>query len=687
MEIKAVPFKEYLKYSAEQLVNGLKREQVVLFDNGIKNLTAHEVIVSSYFWKLMLDLNKTYKVKFPINRELTISNFYSNGFFVDGSLRKIIEYIFKIVNENFTFVKNSRKIIDEFILPRIADIYNDIYNDVIQNVIEYANSLFITDVLDIQLHDNILNAIKAVNDNKTPEQVQEAYKVVHETIRLPQYSNNTIAKGVISGVYNKGQIDQIFGPVGYGSELNSMVFKEPIVSSFALGLVRSFDIAVVSRVAAKALHFSSSAIENSEYLGRTLQMVCMQIENIVDGDCGNKDYMEWKLEENPVIGKSELDLLSGKFYYDPETKTEKMITKNDKHLIGKVIKIRTVLNCKHPHPKTICIRCFGGLAANIPYTSNVGHLCAANVTRDLSQKLLSTKHQADSSNSIKIELEQSLEAFVNVKDENYLVFKRDFVKKGGKRFLILPQEAMKDILNITPEVNLTNITPNKLSCIKEGIIKEESRSGVPTITDVVFSIAKTKSSKNSKLYGYFTTSFIKFILDKNSKDNENRIKIDSSENVIIDFTEWDNQSPFLEYPKVEYNLKDLTGEISKMVKTQVALAKTPYAFLQEFFNLLNVKLDINLALIEVITLAFCVSKGENGRIDYHVTRDFDNVFLSKLSQIVYNGSLGAMFAFEQHANNLMLPQTFKGNNNVDHPLDALLMPNETVNACLKGTRN
>ena len=681
MDIKAVPVREYLQFKPEEMVYGLKFEQNVLFDDGVAVVTAHEVIVSSYFWKLVDDLNHIYKQSLPINRELCINNFYSNGFFVDGSLKNIIRYIFKIVNENYTFVYNKRDINNDFILPRIAQIYNDIYNDVVQNVTEYSNSLFITDILDIQFNENILGAIKKFNKTKTD--VESAYKVVHETIRLPQYENNIISKGVISGTYNKGQINQIFGPVGYVSELNSMVFKEPISSSFTLGLIRSFDIAANSRVAAKSLYFASKAIENSEYLGRLTQLIGMQVENLVDGDCGNTDYLEWKVEEHSSIGKSELDLLSGKFYLDPETNTEKMINRTDTHLLGKIIKIRTALTCKHPHSKSICVRCFGGLAANVPYTTNIGHVCSASASRELSQSLLSTKHQADSSNSIIINLHPSLQGYVNLVNNNYLVFNKDYISKSRqKRIMVFPQSCVKELFNITADIKISNITPNKLTAISTATIIEIDKKGVARTAEVDFSINKTKSKSRNKILGYFTTAFVQYILAK-----PERLQLDFKEDVEIDFTEWDNSTPFLEYPKLEYNLIDLTNEIKTLIRKESGYIETPHIFLQNFFMLLNTKLNVNLALIEIMTLALCVSSNEDGSTNYHLTRDPDKVRLAKLNDILYNVSLGGSYGFERHDDYLMTTKTFNGHNNVDHSLDGILMPNEVYKAVEDGLRN
>lgn len=679
----AIPVREFLRFKTEDLVFGLKQSNLVLFDDGVKVVHAHEVTVNVFFWKLVDDINNIYKTQLPITRKLDVKEYYSNGYFVSGTLKSMIKHVFEMLNEHYTFVYNKRDIIHDFLLPRIADMYNDIYNDIIQNVKEYGNSLFIRDILDIQFHPEILKSIKRVTKDKTSKAIESAYDKIHEVIRLPQYKDNIIAKGVVSGVYNKGQINQVFGPIGFGSELNGMVFKELIPSSYTIGLLRSYDIAVVSRIAARSLYFSSKAIENSEYLGRLTQLIAMEVENLVDGDCGNTDYLEWKLDEDSPTGKNELELLAGKFYLDPETGTEKMIKKSDKHLIGKIIKIRTTLTCKHKHTKSICVRCFGGLSSNVPYTSNIGHVCSASISRELSQGILSTKHQTDSSNSIPINLDKNCDGYIIKTEDNFLYFHKNFYNKSfGKRILVVPQHSVKELFNITPDINLINISPNKLTSLDTVELLEISKKGVMSSRKLTFSSSKIKSKSKKKIYGYFTMSFIQFILE-----NPDRLKLNTLEDAEIDISDWDNKVPFLEYPKLEYNLTDLTDEVKNLIRTESGYIESPYLFLQDFFNLVNSKLNINIALIELMTLALCVSVKEDGTTDYHLARNQDNITLSKLSENMYNGSLGGSLGYERHDDFLMTPLTLNGANNVDRALDCLIAQKEVYEAKEKGLRN
>jgi hypothetical protein len=68
-------------------------------------------------------------------------------------------------------------------------------------------------------------------------------------------------------------------------------------------------------------------------------------------DCHSNQYIIYKVTESNFYN------LVGRYYYDIRTNKEKILTKDDKHLIGHNIPFRSVLHCKTDNG--ICRRCFG----------------------------------------------------------------------------------------------------------------------------------------------------------------------------------------------------------------------------------------------------------------------------------------------------------------------------------------
>src|SRR5690606_21001608 len=61
-------------------------------------------------------------------------------------------------------------------------------------------------------------------------------------------------------------------------------------------------------------------------------------------------------------------------------------------LINKVLKIRTLFDCKHPDRYGVCERCYGEQAYSIMPFTNIGHQGTINMQSPIGQLLLSAKH-------------------------------------------------------------------------------------------------------------------------------------------------------------------------------------------------------------------------------------------------------------------------------------------------------
>lgn len=698
---KVVRVREFFKFTSEELYRGLKTNHIVRFDDGDLFLTSREIIFNRFIWDIFKYFEEKLGKKTFISTQFSVTEYYTNGSFTQDSITILLENIFKYTVDLFCRETFNREILNNYLFEKLYDIYNDIYNVVICNSLDYSASIDIIDFLEIQFKDPILKSLINLNDNYTEEDIAHAYKTVDEVIM----NDKTLDQNPLVGMYrskslNRSQMQQIVGPRGNIPDLNSTIFKDPVKSSFTLGLRSLYELAVESRTAVGSLYVAHRAIGDSEYLARSMQLVTMRMERLIDGDCGNKDYIDWYIPENPIIGKSELPLLVGKRYLNEETGKEDVIKITDTHLIGKTIKIRSILNCKCGHPSHVCVACMGDLAYSVPYPTNLGHWASTRITEDTTQGLLSRKHKTDSSKGIDFELGHDESMFFKKSDPNKdghgLKFNiKSFQPEKLKYELIVSQDIAKGLSGLESTIDIGRLSPNKISKIDEVLFRITDKAG-----DYKFyrlNIAFSKSfkqvketdlmnlSKASKVHGYFTTEFLNYIVG--GEDEIPKCKIENGDDsYVIELNDWikgpDNGKRFIEFPNLEHNFMQLTKEF-KEVMSKLAKDSSPMKMLQDMFDLLNVKLDVNIALIEIVVSAFIV-KDRNGK-DVHLGRGLNNETMS-ISGIINNGSIAGICAFERHKTHLLTPKTFNGHNLVDHTMDVMIKPQETMEQVWQGKR-
>ena len=134
-------------------------------------------------------------------------------------------------------------------------------------------------------------------------------------------------------------------------------------------------------------------------------------------------------------------------------------------------------------------------------------------------------------------------------------------------------------------------------------------------------------------------------------------------------------------PQIEFNFLELVTRIKSEFKSlkyikDIRSVETKESLLQKLFDLVNIKLDVNIALLEVIVYAFSIKSLEHK--DYTLGRNVPDPQLAKIKDIMSNRSLGGSFAHERVMEVLLNPKSFNGNNNIDHIMDIMLRPKEVL---------
>jgi len=662
--MKKVPIRKLLDIESTAMRDGLKKNLILVYEDGVEvKATANEVIMIRYIigiFNILGDL--------PIVYKYHLTNFYSNGTYVAKSINKLYEKVLTDFTSNITANNINKKYL-EVVYEEMQHIINIIFNELVHGKIEYATSLNIEDFLEIQMDKRLLESIKVVDKDKTLDNINKSYAVLDTVIRDEKYKNNVIARSYIAKTVNPNQVKQMLASRGYVTEIDSSIFKIPISSSFTLGLNNIYDLAIESRSGAKALFLSNRAIQEAEYFAREMQLVTMYISKLVHTDCGSKDYVNWLVRDDSYTGKSDLSNIVGKYYLNEQTGKEEVITMNSTHLIGKTIKLRSVSNCRLARKDHVCSKCFGDLSYGIFENTSLGHICSTTLTQKISQAILSTKHLTSSATSSNVHIDDIAKKYFSVKNKNGLALRTAVLGKArSKMSFIINQSEGFGLKDINSNTSLYKLNLARVSRLISITIRIEHDSGA--IEDIPIMV------KQANRFGNFTHIFLKHVMKTGYTLNEN-------DDYVIDMSTFKSTDPIITLPQVEFNFLTLAMSIKKEFKSMEIVKgsyskETPESLLQKVFDLVNFKLDVNLAVIEVIVAAFTIMDLKND--NYDLGRNSPDPQLSKISDILANRSLGGSLPHEKTKPMLMSPKSSYGRNAVDHPLDVLFLPAQTVAA-------
>ncbi len=652
-----------LKMLPSEIKNRIKTPVMLEFEDGEKiELLPTELVLNRYVWNLFLR-----HVRIPIVKKHSITSYMSNNMFNGGTINKTFSNIlydivlFEKSNGTLTQdrVSNIHKIMFE--------INNSIYSELGYDVSESVINIDILDLLTIQLDPELMDDMKKVKNELSVDSIDRAYNTLDRIIRTKkEYSNNSLGKAYISGMVNDRQVKQVLGPRGFVTEIDSSIFKYPISNSFTLGMKDLYSFSTESRSAAKALVQSNIAIKESEYFARELQLTTMFIERLEYVDCGNVDYIEWMVSppiktDHVTTYDGDLKHLIGKQYkLRPNDGWITMIG-NEVELFNKKILLRSVIHCKLDRKHNVCIGCYGETGHSIPGAANVGHICGTTLSSKVSQAILSTKHLTASATSGNVTLDDITSKVFTVKGNGYS-FNNDISKDVDSALLIIPQEFCPGLRDLTSVEIAKNVDPEKISSIEYATVELWKDGEVERLPVTLL---------NGNRKAVFETRFLEYIA-------RNGVRIDENFNYVIDMSKWKIASNMIWLPEVEFSYFTLLKEIKKLIiNNRLISSEKPSELVRKLFTLVNSKLSVNIASLEVIVLAFMVKDLDNK--NYDLIKGEADAKLTNMLSAIDGRSLGAGYGFRALVSKVFRPNVFSEDNKVSHPLDVLFKSNDVIN--------
>lgn len=662
LRIKA---EKLLAYTTQQLFDQLEGDFILVFPNGELVTNERECQYSSFIW----DLHRKYP-NTPLLKEHHVKFINGDNETPINAHLKLLNTVVWAVYDAYEGTFADKGVLLDDLSKQVYEITNLMYNDLSYRLEENVTSLDITDFIKITKSPKIAEAL--ANVSPTQVGIEEISNLIQEQIKTaPEFRFNPLAISIRTGNSRLGQALQCLGPRGYLTDVDSNIFRYPIMSSYISGIRGMYDSLIESRSASKSLINSTKPLQDSEYFSRRQQLICQNVKNIHYGDCGSKKYLLWHVrdvmfEGTTKTGSGDLRTIAGKYYLNELTNQLSIVKITDKHLIGKTIKLRSVVaGCSHPDPYGICETCYGELALAIPANSNLGHLACVTMTSILAQLILSTKHYDGSSVVEGIVLKPLEKKYLSSEMNGSRYFLNERLKDKEVTIQINIEEAsgIPDITRVD-DVHLLNISRvSEFPAIKISVGDSKGTE----ITSLNVSVNARKSS--------LTHDFMKFIKEKG-------YVITDDGRYEFDMTGWDYSKAIFVLPLSHVNMSDHQIIIAKLLEStakemeQRSSCVSPEAMLIEFFDLVNRRIQVNLAVLEVILYSSMVVDAINE--NYDLPKPWTTMGLGVMRQLLLNRSLGAQMGFQSHRETFLDPTSYINTNRMDHIFDASFLPQEIL---------
>lgn len=659
--MRRIQARTFLNYTTDQLWDMLHGWFVIVFDDGQEQQVHYKtVLYSSHFWDFHRMFPKT-----PLLPRHHVNEVLKGGALTSKTHIELVGKVFWDVVDVYELKSAEQR---DPLVEMIYQITNRVYNDLSCRCESYVTSIDILDFVNLVEHPEFKPALEAVDGSRAT--LERAYDTALKVLNHnPEVANNAVVRGFRAKMVNPNQVLQCVAPRGFVTEVDGHIIPQPVTRSFTNGMRSLHNIVAESRPAAKSLYYAEAPLEQAEYFARRLQLLCMTVEKLYYGDCGSTDYLTWRVKGPSFDGKGrmtypgDLKFMVGKHYLNEQTGQLETITKDSGDLVGKSILMRSPLRCKHPDKHGVCSVCFGKLSDNVSPYANIGHLCAASMTQQTGQNILSAKHIETSSTSEVIVLDNVSAKFFEVSPAgNSYLFNKHLCGTGAK--CVVSRDEAFGLTDIHLVNNIMDINPARVSEIGTvGIVTHTGAAPTPVVLE--------RNGRPALL----TYDFLAYL-------KTHHWELDASGNYQFDLSNWDFTKPVFRLPDIEYNFSQHSKEIARIIESRMndiaerVKQDSPASTLVELFDLVNAKLNVNLALLEIIIYASMVRNLEEE--DMGLGRGHPTASLG-ISNMVINGrSLSNAMAYEDQTTLILDPKSFFKGNRPDSVFDAFMAPREAV---------
>lgn len=655
------PARELLKYTTEELRNVLTGEFWLEFEDGKLFTNDRETMFTVPMW----DWIRHHPI--PLMKRHHISHSLQKRFFHKNAHMDLLNTIHWDIYEAY---KKYGRFGDYDLLEELVEEFyqlgNQQYNLLTIWMEPEVSTVSIKDVIAL-FHvpeiDAVLSTVRP-----TEESVLGASSTITKLLSksdIPAIANNNVVRMARAGVIKMNQLVQAYAPTGYVEDIDGAIFKHPLMSNYTDGHRSLYDNMVESRKASQAIEATKAELEDAVYQSRRQEILNEILMNVHPGDCGTVEYLPIRLKQNNMLTESDLWLNQGKYYYDPLDPKQELheILLEDEHLYGKLIHMRTITHCAHPDPNGVCETCLGAISLTIPKKTNLGQLMTTDLYAFIIQLQLSKKHYLANSVVQKLKVEGEAAKFLQVGKDGISYYMTDHLKDKKYKMIISHDEG-RSLTDLTYLTDISRVSIARLTEI--GSMSLEIDYG--QYSDRFPMILGT-----GKRMASFSHEMLLYVKEK-------YWEIDKDNRFIIDMSDWDVTKPFAYVPMKNDSLIDFSLGFKAHIESEVKKEDLrdrftdPDTFLLDTYELLNKKLAINMAQVEVAVYGIMIRSALNS--DYALPKPWSDKGIGVMSRSMALRDLAATMAFEKHTIIFSSVESFINTNRPFHPMSYVLQPQE-----------
>lgn len=681
-----------LKFTTDELWDMLAGDFVLIFDDGELEVNARTTIYSSYAW----EFHRLYPAT-PLLKKHHVVSVLGGKRLSSGSHLELLGNAMWSTHDCYAEDGENGLALRDTLSEMVYRLTNTMYNELSYRCEEFVAGLDVLDFLEVIEHPKVVAAMEKLRP--TQDSIAETNRAILNVLMSPtDIPNNALSLAARSKLVNDNQVLQCVGPRGYVTDIDSNQFRYPIMRGYFSGMRLFYDSFIESRSAAKALDFAKSPLQDAEYFSRRLQLMTQVVQRLHFEDCGTVDYTPWTVRGPTKEGDElEVDLddpaMEGKYYLDDEGRYRAidahsgdlsilegmyymeepgpgeprpkpvMIRKGDTHLVGRTLKLRTALHCAHKDPNGICHVCFGALSYSVPANTNIGQMCCTSLAQKSSQSVMSVKHLDGSASVENIRVHGADRKFLKESADGATYLISDWLRDKKVR-LVIPADYAKNISDVNDVKKVEDLDIYRVTELQTIGFEVEYDDRRVDLVELQVAIGRRLGSMTYELLNYIKAT---------------GWGVDEKGNYTIDLAGWDWNKSAITLPSKHINMSDHSKEIANMLESNMSELRkrkdtSPDAFLVHLSDLVNSKLNVNVAVLAVVVYGSMIVSAE-GR-DYRLPKPWTERSLGVMDDTMPNRSLSAVMAYEGHYDALVDPRSYVFTDRMDHPFDALLMPVE-----------
>lgn len=675
-----------MKISARKLMN-IKPIEVfenfvgdgfeLVFDDGSVHASGMQITLSRYAWEMLKPFPHI-----PFSKSYFIGHYTPDkNTFTAGAMSNLMSNIMHTIFDHYQMDNEAEvRPLQSVVWQSFMDINNLMHNDMYIYGNQYNIALNVEDLLDVYFDPDIVNIDLSnpidCETVKIPNYVDDIYKQKQKVILSDKHKQNNLSIMMRAGAIKLMQFMQCEGPRGLVTDMNSTIFKEPIKGGYLDGLNLLYDRLIESRTAAMSLYNQSDPLKFTEYFSRRVQFLGMYVKNLHFGDCGSRNYLQFQVREKREGYKiSDLELFEGMNYLVEEESTPdrpvyRQLRKTDKHLIGKILKFRTVFGCMHTDPQGVCSVCIGAISRSMPKWRNIGHTCVVVFTEIVSQKTLSTKHFTASAVSLVIPLTEYQRRFFNTMNDGLTI--------GLRKELYTRYKKISLFINVGSETQYIDI--GDVGAVKDvQTLSPKKTSSINTITLRFTDFNDETTDETMDIIPFNNRGFLSIEMLKHIKKHGWQ-EHDKGRVLEFDLTKFKPDTPLIEIESRQTNMFRYAKSLEKILKPSAkelkvrAIDLTPEKFLMDFSDAINTELGINMSVISVV--AYSVMGVDLVNKDYSLPKPWTRYAVGDMDRSIAYRSLSTAYSYERQANHMSDPNSFITKNRMDSPFDEFFTPDQ-----------